>query len=107
MFPRKTTKLSPASSQPRCASAPTRSTKPSWREAADAEEFTLRPGRPPARTRMVFEEQHGGRASALEILNGQFTAYYSNGEQNVLLRDESDRAAPALGDTQDKRKRQP
>jgi topoisomerase IA-like protein len=56
---------------------------------------------------MVFEEQHGGRASALEILNGQFTAYYSNGEQNVLLRDESDRAAPALGDTQDKRKRQP
>lgn len=39
----------------------------------------------------------GGRASALEIANGQFIAHYSTGEQQVLLRPESGGTAPALG----------
>jgi hypothetical protein len=47
-------------------------------------------------TGMVLEEKDQGRASALEIQNGQFTAHYSNGEQQVLLRQESGGAVPAL-----------
>jgi hypothetical protein len=37
----------------------------------------------------------GGRASALEIENGQFIAHYSTGEQQVLLRPEGGGTAPA------------
>jgi hypothetical protein len=58
-------------------------------------------------TGMVFEEKHEGRASALEIQNGQFTAYYSSGEQQVLLRRESGGTAPALSDAQGDGKQQP
>jgi hypothetical protein len=47
-------------------------------------------------TGMMFAGR-GGRASALEIQNGQFTAHYSDGEQEVLLRRESGGTAPALG----------
>jgi hypothetical protein len=47
-------------------------------------------------TGMMYEERYQGRASALEIQNGQFTAHYSNGEQQVLLRQESGGAVPAL-----------
>jgi hypothetical protein len=48
-------------------------------------------------TGMMFEQGHQGRASALEIQNGQFTAHYSNGEQQVLLRREGGGTVPALG----------
>jgi hypothetical protein len=48
-------------------------------------------------TGMVLEEKYQGRASALEIQNGQFTAHYSNGEQQVLLRREDGGTVPALG----------
>jgi hypothetical protein len=58
-------------------------------------------------TGMVFEEKHQGRASALEIQNGQFTAHYSNGEHQVLLKRESEGAAPALGHGQGNGKQQP
>jgi hypothetical protein len=58
-------------------------------------------------TGMVFEERQAGRASALEIQNGQFTAYYSNGEQQVLLRRESGGTAPALSNAQGDGKQQP
>jgi hypothetical protein len=47
-------------------------------------------------TGMMYEERYQGRASALEIQNGQFTAHYSNGEQQVLLRRGSGGAVPAL-----------
>ncbi len=58
-------------------------------------------------TGMVFEEKHEGRASALEIQNGQFTAYYSSGEQQVLLRRESGGTAPALSHAQGDGKQEP
>ena len=48
-------------------------------------------------TGMVFEPTNQGRASALEIQNGQFTAHYSNGEQMVLLRREGGGKVPAPG----------
>jgi hypothetical protein len=48
-------------------------------------------------TGMVYEQERQGRASALEIQNGQFTAHYSNGEQQVLLRREGGGTVPALG----------
>jgi hypothetical protein len=47
-------------------------------------------------TAMLLDGQ-AGRASALEIQNGQFTAHYSNGEQQVLLRREGGGTVPALG----------
>jgi hypothetical protein len=47
-------------------------------------------------TGMVLEEKYQGRASALEIQNGQFTAHYSNGEQQVLLKREGSGTVPAL-----------
>ena len=49
----------------------------------------------------------GGHASALEIANGQFTAHYSTGEQQVLLRPESGGTVPALGHGQGHGKPQP
>lgn len=58
-------------------------------------------------TGMVFEERHEGRASALEIQNGQFTAHYSTGEQQVLLRRESGGTVPASGQAQGNGKQQP
>jgi hypothetical protein len=48
-------------------------------------------------TGMMLEQANQGRASALEIQKGQFTAHYSNGEQQVLLRQEGGGAVPALG----------
>jgi hypothetical protein len=57
-------------------------------------------------TGMVFEQRQAGRASALEIQNGQFTAYYSNGEQQVLLRGEGGAAVAALNNALGKRKQQ-
>ena len=51
-------------------------------------------------TGMMLEEKYQGRASALEIQNGQFTAHYSNGEQQVLLRRASGGTVPALGHRQ-------
>jgi diadenosine tetraphosphatase ApaH/serine/threonine PP2A family protein phosphatase len=48
-------------------------------------------------TGMMFEQANQGRASALEIQNGQFTAHYSDGEQQVLLRREGGGTVPALG----------
>jgi len=48
-------------------------------------------------TGMMFEPANQGRASALEIQNGQFTAHYSNGEQQVLLRREGGGTVPAHG----------
>ena len=58
-------------------------------------------------TGMVFEESHGGRASALEIQNGQFIAHYSNGEQQVLLGREGGGPVPALNHAQGNGKQQP
>lgn len=57
-------------------------------------------------TAMLLDGQ-GGRASALEIQNGQFTAHYSNGEQQVLLRRESGGTVPARGHGQGNGKQQP
>jgi hypothetical protein len=56
---------------------------------------------------MVLEEKYQGRASALEIQNGQFTAHYSNGEQQVLIRRESEGTVPAPGHGQGNGKQQP
>ena len=58
-------------------------------------------------TGMVFEQSHQGLASALEIQNGQFTAYYSNGEQQVLLKRESAGTAPAPSNAPVVEKQQP
>ena len=58
-------------------------------------------------TGMVFEQSHEGRASALEIQNGQFTAHYSNGEQVVLLRGGSGGTASPPSNAQGDGKHQP
>ena len=58
-------------------------------------------------TGMVFEQSHQGRGSALEIQDGQFTAHYTNGEQEVLLTREGGGTAPALSHAQGDGKQQP
>jgi len=58
-------------------------------------------------TGMVFEQTNQGRASALEIQNGQFTAHYSNGEQQVLLRREGGGTLPAGGPGEGNGKQKP
>jgi hypothetical protein len=57
-------------------------------------------------TAMIADGQ-GGRASALEIQNGQFTAHYSNGEQPALLRRESGGTLPALNHGQGNARQEP
>jgi hypothetical protein len=42
----------------------------------------------------MLKEHYGGRASALEIQNGRFTAYYAGGEPQVLSGSEGGGAAP-------------
>lgn len=51
-------------------------------------------------TAMMLEEGRQGWASALEIENGRYTAYYSNGDQQVLLVPEGGGTVPALGQGQ-------
>ena len=52
----------------------------------------------------MMADGSGGRASALEILNGRFTAYYSGGEQQVLLAPAGEAPAPVHSSGQDSRK---
>jgi hypothetical protein len=52
----------------------------------------------------MMADGSGGRASALEILNGRFTAYYSGGEQQVLLAPAGEVPAPVHNGSQDGRK---
>lgn len=55
----------------------------------------------------MLKGAYGGRASALQIQNGRFTAYYTNGEQQVLLAPEDSRTAPALSHGEGSEKQKP
>lgn len=52
----------------------------------------------------MLKEYFGGRASALEILNGRFTAYYSDGQQQLLLAPEGGGTVPAASHGDGERK---
>lgn len=55
----------------------------------------------------MMRREYGGRASALEIQSGRFTAYYSNGEQQVLLAPEGGVTVPATSQSEGSKKQKP
>jgi hypothetical protein len=51
----------------------------------------------------MLKEAYGGRPSALEIQNGQFTAYYADGEPKILVAPgQKDAASPVVPDSGNK-----
>jgi hypothetical protein len=55
----------------------------------------------------MLKKQYGGRASALEIQNGRFTAYYADQEPQVLRAPEGGEATPAHSPGEEVKKQEP
>jgi hypothetical protein len=55
----------------------------------------------------MLKKQYGGRASALEIQNGRFTAYYADQGPEVLRVPEGGEATPAHSPGEGAKKQEP